>query len=371
MPVTNSEVRTKSGVLTGWSVWLGALALQLPALFATVHAFAEKKMNLWQEFLKPDAGALCIWDCHNFVDLAARYDLKMTAFFPGFPLVLRFAHTLLPSVSLYHWAVIVSAALAMPAFALILKAAGEMARQSDGSPPGVGPRALFTGMLVSVFPFQFLWTKGHTEPLFVCLFGAGLLFILRKRWSLGLLWLGLSAACRPQGVLLLACGWLTAWITGEFRKMRPRDFVVASLSLLPFLAYVVWLWTQTGDPFYFLVAQREGWGRQFSIWDGLKWHLPIHPSWILWALSVWAGVGLLRRRVAGATFLGLTCIAMAELPLFCGGYYAYERFMSVNLGLFFVLAEKLGRRPLLRFGVIVWCVSRMVLEAAILNYRVF
>jgi hypothetical protein len=210
-------------------------------------------------WLTPDVppGTLNIWahwDGAWYSQIAAEgyHTVASTAFFPLYPLLMRsFAELfggplLLPALSV--WGVLLSL-LALPfAFYFVYKIAES----------GWGERTARTAVLsLAVFPTSFFFNAVYTESLFLAL-SAGSIWALRVRRDL-LLACALAAfatATRNVGVFLLV-PLAYEWLRGEAGREYGWGKGVACLALAPsgLLAYVVYLWSRSGDLFLFYSAQ--------------------------------------------------------------------------------------------------------------------
>lgn len=210
-------------------------------------------------WLTPDVppGTLNIWahwDGAWYSQIAAEgyHTVASTAFFPLYPLLMRsFAELFggplsLPALSV--WGVLLSL-LALPfAFYFVYKIAES----------GWGERTARTAVLsLAVFPTSFFFNAVYTESLFLAL-SAGSIWALRVRRDL-LLACALAAfatATRNVGIFLLV-PLAYEWLRGEAGREYGWGKGVACLALAPsgLLAYVVYLWSRSGDLFLFYSAQ--------------------------------------------------------------------------------------------------------------------
>jgi hypothetical protein len=60
--------------------------------------------------------------------------------------------------------------------------------------------------------------------------------------------------------------------------------------------------------------------------------------------------------------LGLETILMAELPLYAGGFWSYERFMACNLGVLILLIEVSRNRLWLQILLLVLALIQLNLQ---------
>ena len=173
---------------------------------------------------------------------------SMLAFFPGYPLVLRWAH----AVGLSWLATVVTVSTIAAVAAGVLVAAALT--------PWTGPRvAGLAAILWAAQPTAFVLSMAYSEGLFVA-FGAACLFALHKRsWVLAGLCAALASATRPSGlVLTLACAVAAVPVAMSTRRAKPLIAVV--LAPLGMLGYFTYLAFHTGQFDAWFVTENDGWG---------------------------------------------------------------------------------------------------------------
>lgn len=105
----------------------------------------------------------------------------------------------------------------------------------------------------------------YSESLYLLLSVAAFLLAVRGNFVPAALVIGLAILTRSAGVALLPAIGLLAWQAEE----RARN--LAALAIAPAVAalWPLWLWIRFDDPFIFLEAQRETWGRELSLFGPL------------------------------------------------------------------------------------------------------
>ena len=316
--------------------------------------------------LKPwDQGfkLMCTWDCGIYGSLSEIYDPKSSAFFPGFPLLIRFFHLLFPSLSTAAATLAVSNVFALLSGTLALFVGESLwDATQDRKILGFSKRSWFLLLALSIFPESHFWMRGYSEPVFMALLLAIVYFIRTEKWLWAAPFLGFISILRPQGI----------WVAGlalvylALSRLKRNAMLVVSVSfitLIPLSLFFGWLWLKTGNPFYFYSLQSSGWGRKFNLLSGLEAHLPrFEASTLYLYLSLFAAYRFLKRKEHAWKFLGILTFALADLPLFVGGYYSYVRFMSVNLGLFILLSEVMEENPRWSSAILIWCISRLAVQ---------
>ncbi|MFE9699164.1 mannosyltransferase family protein [Streptomyces sp. NPDC006270] len=204
------------------------------------------------------------------------------AFFPGYPLVLRAVHTVVPDWTAAGLLVsFVAGAVAVLALARIARAY----LPEDAA----GHR---TAVLFLLSPCAVFLAAGYTEALFLALALPAWLAAVRYRWALAAVLTALATTVRVSGLFLAAAIALLFLLSVRnrqdqqgWRDRRGRQDRRGRLSwrgagwmLLPALppaAYSWYLHTHTGDWMAWKHAQERGWYRTFHTpWEawGNTWH---------------------------------------------------------------------------------------------------
>jgi hypothetical protein len=347
--------------------FLGSALFRYPVWAMLIDSGDIRGVKPWDQAY----GLLCSWDCSIYAPLSKAYGPENSAFFPGFPLLIRGMNFLFPGLHAAFCAILVSNLFAILAGVLVLYLGDLLWSDS----PHAGPKKFFFSykswlalLILSVFPSAHFWIRGFSEPVFAVFLLLIVLFIFRSQWLWASVFAGLCAIVRPQGV------WI-ATIFGLFflfnelkdrKRAASEKFlkigIGAVFTLLPFFVFLFWLWSRRGDPFYFYKLQ-QGWGRHFSLLSGLWDNRPRTDSDVAFLYtSLAAAFFMLRRQSPHWKFLGVTTLALAELPLFVGGFMSYSRFMSTNIGLMFFSAEIVAERPALALGLVAWEITHLAIN---------
>ncbi len=194
------------------------------------------------------------------------------AFFPGFPLVLRAVHTVVP-----HWATagllisFVSGAVAVLALARVARL-----YLPDGN---AGRRAV---LFLLLSPCAIFLAAGYTEALFLALALPAWLAAHRQNWPC-LLYTALAClACtvRVSGLFLVAALAVHFALTVRTRRQW-RALPWLALPALAPLVYSWYLHLHTGDWMAWKHAQERGWYRDFHApWEAWQntWHAAFEES---------------------------------------------------------------------------------------------
>lgn len=118
-----------------------------------------------------------------------------------------------------------------------------------------GPeRGARTVLLVTLFPFAFFLAAPYAEPLFLA-FAIGTFILSEKdRWGPAICCAGISTIIRPVGVAVVL-----ALVVMAIHGRSWRKAALASLAILPLLAFGLYLGLEFGQPLGFLTYHSAGW----------------------------------------------------------------------------------------------------------------
>lgn len=271
-------------------------------------------------------------------------DLGLPSFFPGYPLLLRAVHLLVPSW-IAAGLLISLVAGAVTALALVRLAVAE------GHSLEVGRRAV---LYLFCAPYAVFLVAGYTEAVFLALALPAWVAAKQQRWLWAGLLAGAASSIRITGIFLgVALVVHYAQTVG-----RPRREAVALLAPFAVVAgYFTYLHSRTGDWLAWTHAQEAGFGRRFALpWDAFQTTLDsglnagVGPEY---RFSFFAEIGfvllgialvlaLLRlRRWAEAVYVGLSVGALATSSFF----FSVSRASLLWWPLFLLLAVAAARRP--------------------------
>jgi Mannosyltransferase (PIG-V) len=257
--------RLRPADLTALLVWLASravlLIVSLYSRYATSAGSSTSWLGLWQH-----------WDWYRYLTIAEygytsgngpAYDQNITAFFPGFPLVLRAVHVVIPNWAAAGLVVsLIAGAVAVVALSRLAEFEYE-SRYPEGD-PGSGRDVARTAVLLLVCaPTAVFLAAGYTESLFLAFAIPGWLAARQGHWvSAGVL-VALACTIRVNG-LFVAAG-----IIVMFVMSRPgrRDWSRSPALLLPLAAaagYTAYLKDVTGNWLAWLQAEQRGWQRRLT-----------------------------------------------------------------------------------------------------------
>jgi len=248
--------------LAVWATTRAALLLvSLYSRYATSSGKSSSWLGLWQH-----------WDWYRYLTVAEygytsgkgpAYDENITAFLPGYPLVLRAVH-----VVVRNWVVsgllisLVAGAVAVVALARLTEL--EYCRRRPDADPDRARSAARTAVLLLVCaPAAVFLAVGYTEALFLAFAVPAWLAARQGQWVRSGVLLAAACTIRINGLFVLA------GVVAMFLSSRPgrRDWTRSPALLLPVLsagAYAAYLKDITGDWLDWLHAEKRGWSRSFT-----------------------------------------------------------------------------------------------------------
>ncbi|MFE6000473.1 mannosyltransferase family protein [Streptomyces sp. NPDC056454] len=181
------------------------------------------------------------------------------AFFPGFPLLLRAVHTIVPNWTAAGLLISLIAG-AVAVLALSRLARSYVPEDADG---------LRTTLFFLLSPCAVFLAAGYTEALFLAFALPAWLAAQRHHWATAAALTALATTVRVSGLFLAAAVAVLFVLSARSGKGR-RGAPWLALPALPPLAYSWYLHTRTGDWMAWKHAQERGWYRDF------------HTPWEAW-----------------------------------------------------------------------------------------
>jgi Gpi18-like mannosyltransferase len=293
------------------------------------------------------------------------------AFFPVFPLLLRFfANPLLAGLILNF---MLTAAVALVLYQLVLLDYSAKVAKWSFLAFLLFPTSLFLGSL-------------YTEPLFLLLVLGSFLMARKGQWAWAGILAGLASGTRIIGVLLLPALLVELWLQAkpksikQFIRERWRQLAWLALGLTGLLGYMYYLWLTFGDPLYFLHVQAEfGSGRQESlvllpqvIWRYVKilWTArPFDWKYFVYAQEFFLSLGVLSALIVWykrirPSYLVFSLLSFI-LPTLTGTLTSMPRYVLACFPLFLLLGQyysvkSLSRTLLLTASVILLIINSVL-----------
>jgi hypothetical protein len=204
------------------------------------------------------ASALRAWDGDWFLSAASGYSTTAPdptrpwqlniAFFPVLPLSIRFV-AMVTGLNVVDAGIV---AVHLYGFVLAILLGAFACRLSDASD------AKKFCWLFWLFPGSAVLSLTYSEVAMLTWSSATILALLSRRWLGAGCFAALSAATRPNGVVLVFCC-LWAAISAIRERREWRALVAPLIAPLGVLAYFAYLWRTTGDPFVWFKVQANGW----------------------------------------------------------------------------------------------------------------
>lgn len=209
------------GLFVLWRVILFAIERIAPAFWPLRDNFLGQ-LSPWANF-----------DGAHYTSIAkAGYGVYQTAFFPLYPILIRFV-TFITAFPAEYAAVTIS----LVAFLVGLFLFWRYLEGSRGR--------IWTIAFLLVYPASFFFAAAYSESVFFALAVGALLAIKRKRWVIACCLIALAGATRLVGIFLT--------VPLLFAMRKPLwVLVVAPAGLLGYMAY---LWKTIGDPLAFFHVQ--------------------------------------------------------------------------------------------------------------------
>jgi hypothetical protein len=355
--------RWSRGALVSLVIWTAA------HLVIYIDAIITHRLVHPADFTKPGwfFGLFAHWDSVQFIGVASHgyfgpgLASPWQAYFPGYPIAIRAAATLLygatPDIAhltVAAWLIsLVGSYLATVLFWRI--AADRLTRQ----------RAVAATVLLSFGAYAHFLIASYSESLFLVFALAAWLSASRGRWLAAGLFAAAATFTRANGIFVVAA--LVVLLAFELhRQRRPivwRTFLMAAVGAAGVGVFFGYLYANTGDPLAWSHAQYVGWGRvtqwpwrtlRRTIGEAVATGSPFHTQYVLDLLfAVLVVVGfvflVIRRWWAEAVYVGLTALSlMTSLS-----YLSLARSTVLLFPLSLLVATALGSR---RTAWIYWVV---------------
>lgn len=333
--------------------FLAVLFLKFPQVAFILHLNNLDKTKPW----KNNFQNLCIWDCVHYSNLSET--LVPREFFPLFPLISKIFY----SLGIHpNNAVVITSIIFTLISSLLLLELGSLLFKNHQSFLGYGYPSWMLVIAVSIFPQSHYWIYGYSEPLFMSLLVFLLISTFKNNYILASLMAGLISITRPQGIWVMGLYSLLLVYIFRKNKVSKKNLLLSwSLTFTPLFLFFIWNYIEYSNPIYFLTAQK-GYGRSFSLMQGLKSHIPfLEHSYLYLILGIASSIQFFKsNNNVHKYFLGILTLIMVELPLFIGGYMSYPRFQSVNLGIFIFLTSLFLKKNWLFLGYILWSLTYLI-----------
>ena len=259
--------------------------------------------------------------------------------------------------------------------------------------------AKWTLLLVAFNPFSLYFGMFYTESLFLLLAVSAFWFVYHKQWWLAAFFAGLATATRSVGIAVAVAvlvGWIVEWFAkpkakktwypkpytgqtsqaqnilrsaqdraalkvGERQRARsgwfvwlPQTLILALVAFSGIIAFSLFLWWHTGDPFAYRTAQQYWPGRGglsnvgnelWYLWE----HRVVNMEYLLTAMWFVAGVlafiGLVLVLRMRQWLLALYSGIALSLPIVFGTFTSMNRYAQVVFPIFIAAAVLMQKWP--------------------------
>jgi Gpi18-like mannosyltransferase len=270
--VAGDSVRTdhpwRRAWLTGLATWALAYLTYL-ILNAVYWTVATKAPPQWSGFFD----VWHRWDTGHYVTIATtgyNPETENAAFFPLYPLLMRYLDPVLPGGKLAA-ALIIASVACIAALAVLHRLVEDLFDTAT---------AQRSALYLVASPFAFYLVAAYNESLLLALCVASLYCMRRGHWWAAGIFGAFASATRQAGVLLALALAIEYLRQRDWRINRVRWDAVAVL-LVPggLIAYMVYCGIAFDDPLRFMHIQ-EFWGRELSApWKGVLGALEHMAPW--------------------------------------------------------------------------------------------
>jgi len=197
--------------------------------------------------LPPYLRTLSNFDGIFYIRIALRgYSQYEQAYFPLYPIFIRYMDMAVKNAILSG--TLISYAAFMGATYMLNRFLAEILHYKS---------RLWFFLLLLAFPTSYYFGVMYTESLFLFLFISSLYFFKKERYVLAGVFGCLTALTRVVGISILVP--YTIFFLEDVLKKQPKyfKFMIACVGpILGFWSYLYYLWITTGDPLYFVNAQK-------------------------------------------------------------------------------------------------------------------
>lgn len=317
-----------------FTAWLVSILLVSFIGFSTLPHSNKSSENFFKSFAN--------WDGGHFLGIAEHgYSEKFQyAFFPLYPLAIKLLNQITGNYLLA--ALLISTVASFLGIQLLYKlVALDFDKQSLPTGKKVAEKVV---LAILFFPASFFFLTAYSEGLFFFLVVAAF-YCFRKRKIFWATVFALFASATRLAGLALVLGLLAeVLVTTGFNRKN----IILLLSPLGFLVYCWYLYTQTGDPFYFITAERH-WQRVLSIpglgfWETIRNlttpnFISQYPYFLTDLIFAVFGVGMVFRsfRFLPKSFAIYSLISVS-LPMFTPLLSSMPRFLLPIFPIFILIA---------------------------------
>lgn len=190
---------------------------------------------------------LANWDGNHYVSIAQKGYMQKSqyVFFPLFPILINLGYKITGNY------ILAGLLISWVSLFLALNFLYKLVRLDFGK-----IFAQKSILFLLFFPLSFHFLVVYSESIFLFLSVLTFYLLRQKRFFLATIFAALSSATRLSGVSVVLGLIFYVYLTEGFNK---KNWFVL-LSPIGFVGYCIYLYLQTGDPFYFVSAESHYWG---------------------------------------------------------------------------------------------------------------
>lgn len=223
------------------SIFVGIWILSVLIIFYFIFSFLPHSDLFPNYFL----GNLANWDGGHYLGIAKNgYSAIQYVFFPLYPLLINIFNRITGDF--------LTSALVISFYSIFL-AANLMYRLV--SIDYGKDKAFNSVIMLLVFPLSFHFLTVYTESLFLLLTVATFFFARKQKYFLATICAGLASATRLAGIATVLGLILPIYLTQGINR---KNWIII-FSPFGLIAYSLYLYSVTGDPFYFIKAESSFW----------------------------------------------------------------------------------------------------------------
>jgi hypothetical protein len=337
------------------AVWATQLVCALIVVFVAGNVFEHGPLSKSQPFEAWFRG-FAAWDGGWYLAIAQHGypELKHTAFFPLYPLLVRYISALVGG-HLVTVGFLLSNLSFLAALHVLYRLAAELFDER------VAKRAI---LLIAVYPMALFYHAVYTESLTLLATSLFFYLMVKDRWFSAILVVAVASAGKQLTVVLGLVALI--YLVRSYPKLPRRQWVLRllSLALVPagLFLYMGFLWHSHGNPLAFIEAQ-QGWYRQtmipiysvFAVWYRVyasaqlsvgDWNYAV-IQWVnglltllFYAVAVW-GLLFRRKSLSAGMLLFSFIILLLATSSGSGDLNTYGRQFNVLFPIFFLAAALL------------------------------
>lgn len=316
-----------SSILTIFSSWTLVILVIFYLGFSVIPHTSSAKGDFWNNFSN--------WDGEHFLGIAQHGYSKeyQYAFFPLYPLLINSLTRVTDNFLLSG--VLISIISTVAGLYFLYKLVTFLFDKNI---------ARSTIIYLLIFPTSFYFLTAYSEGLYFALSVSCLYFLLKRKVFIAVILAGLASATRLVGVALFLAIVVELLTTNSLT----RRYWYVVFALFGVAIYCWYLYINTGDPFYFLIAESH-WQNNLSIpglsiWEAIKalsmpdFFVANFKSFIDLLITIF-GIGMVIR---GIRFLPPSLFAysivLLGIPLLTPNLSSIPRFLLPIFPIFILLA---------------------------------